>query len=141
VANQAVGELSGDVGLGLTGFDVSCGGLDGVRGNRPQFPQPLAFERCERQAERRDVSRLVGCCRLRTIAGDVSPTAEIVEQRIASFMPGTLFQLKTQSAKLLLENLARIDVVGNHNPRVRSNEQCRGWFGSRRKSSSAPRLR
>jgi hypothetical protein len=126
-----MGEVPGDFRFRLSGFDVAGRGLHGVRHQFSQLPHPPAFDRFQWKSQPVDFG--VGPDRLpvTVVAGDAAAVAQIVEQTVASLVPGTFLELKTESAELLFEEVGRFCVICDAQPRLWRDEQRGGRFAGR----------
>ena len=134
LAEQAVGQVAGDVGLGLARLgssrQVASTARVSVRpSSRSRWRSSLV--RGQRGARRARPARRAGRGRAGRLATCL-PLAELGDERLGPLVPGALLELEAQAGHLLLEDPGALDVVGEDGPAVPVDvEQDRGAPRSR----------
>ena len=119
LADQAVRQVAGDVGLGLAPVEVAAGRLDG-QGQRPaQLAKPLPLQRASAagagpRGRRRRAAQ--GGVRGAEVADHPLVVAQLGDDPARLVEPGALLELEAQAGQLLLEDPGALDVVGDHRP-------------------------
>ena len=126
LANQAVSQVAGHVGLTFARDEVAAGRLDGQAQGSTQLAEPLPLEGGQLSAQR--AQRIAFAADRRAavpsqIGGDPLVVAEFRDDLVRIVVPGAFLELKTQARQLFLEDAAALDVVGDHRPRRPVDEQ------------------
>ena len=126
LANQAVSQVAGHVGLAFARVEVAAGGLDGQAQGPAQLAEPLPLEHGQPAAESAEGIAFAADGRAAgpaQIGRDSLVVTELRDHLVRIVIPGPLLELKTQSRQLFLEDAAALDIVGDDRPRRPVDEQ------------------
>ena len=107
-----MGQVAGDVGLGLARAEVAAGRLDRQGQGRAEFAEAPAVELGQGQSQGAEALQLVGEAAGRGVGDDRLAVAQLVEGVAEVVLPGALLELEAQAGDLLLEDAGALDIVG-----------------------------
>ena len=128
LAEQAVGEVADQVGLGLAGPEVAAGRLDGQGQRSAQLAHPLALDPGQLGSDQAELRGEVGpgAAAGPAVGGDPLVVAEFGQHAGRVLVPGALLELEAEPGQLFLEHAGALDVVAEDRPAVAVDEQDDG---------------
>ena len=110
-ADQAMGQVAGNIGLGLARHEVAAGGLDGQRQGPPQVPERQPFPFRHRAAEHPELFALAEQTGPVAVGRRPFGVGQLGDESRRVMVPGTLLELKAEAGQFFLEDPGTLDVV------------------------------